>query len=97
MDDPDFEKVFSRLSPEKRALVVWRKYANPDFTIRECLHDCTVKGHLPIPDWDRDIDWNEHYILLPQKCKICGLREFKVLKVLFKWSDEIPKRSENSV
>jgi len=74
MDKPDFENVFPKLSPEKKAIAIWRKYANPDFSIKECLHDCSAKGHVIIADWDREIDWNQSYLLIPNKCKICGVR-----------------------
>lgn len=96
MTEPDFDTVFSKLSPQKKAIVMWRKYDNPDLTLKECLHDCITQGHLPIPDQERDLDWNEHFMLLPQICKICGLREFKVLKVVYRYSEEILKRSGSS-
>lgn len=94
----ELSKNLSSKEFEKRiAKAAWRLSSDPELTFEEALHDCTTQGHIVVSDVDRDLDWNEHFILLPQKCKICGLREFKVLRVSHRYSNEIFKRSADSV
>ena len=58
-------------------------YSNPDLSPEEGLQDLMrdPKDHVIVPDWDQEFEWNEHFIILPQKCRICLVKSFKVLEV----------------
>lgn len=64
--------------------LVWYLYDHPDLTpeegLQDCLYSCLENGHIEVPDWDQEIKWNEHFILLPQKCRICGVKFFEVIE-----------------
>lgn len=72
--------------------MAFRLYDNPEETLEEALqaysHDCSTAGHVLVPDWNQDLQWNEHFILIPTMCRICYLKTFKVLSVtMHVWSE----------
>ncbi len=74
-----------RESPERvLSSLCWRLHANTDETVEEGLealaHHCPTEGHILVSDWDRDLDWNQHYILIPKRCRVCSLKLYEARK-----------------